>query len=350
MQNKMKTKDLFSKPNQVTFIRILLIPIFVMFLLMDLPSRDYIASFIFVILSFSDAIDGYIARKKQQTTKIGKIIDPIADKLLIAAALIFLIGRIQLWMAVVIISRELIITLARILFLPKKVVIPASKLGKLKTISQIIAIVAVILNVPFNWWLMLIAVIITVVSGLDYLVKMGRIMGEKVFNLSNIITTSRLLLIPFFIVRLVGQNKNFALAIFAIIVLSDKLDGISARIMAQITKFGRIYDSFTDFILVISSVIAFYLMGILEFFWITVYLIPSLFLIITKAAYFSKYNEINSSPLGKVLIGLSYVSIGAVIIDFPYKFYMLVSLAVIAYAYMAVDTYKILSSRKPKSS
>lgn len=346
MQNKMKMKDLFSKPNQITFIRILLIPIFVMFLLMELPYRDYIAAFIFIILSISDALDGYLARKKKQTTKIGKIIDPIADKLLIAAALIFLIGRIQLWMAVVIIARELIITVARLLFLPKKVVIPASKLGKLKTISQIIAIVAVILNAPFNWWLMLIAVIITVVSGLDYLVKMGRIMGENVFNLSNIITTLRLLLIPVFIILLVGQNKNLALAVFAVIVLSDKLDGISARIMAQITKFGRIYDSFTDFILIISSIIAFYLMGLLDFFWIAVYIIPSLFLIITRAVYFSKYNEINSSPMGKILIGLSYVAIGAVIIDFAYKFYLLVLLAIIAYAYMSVDIYKILASKK----
>src|SRR3989338_5949237 len=160
----MKTKELFSKPNQITFIRILLIPIFVIFLLMDLPYKDYIAAFIFIVLSLSDALDGYIARKHRQITKIGKLIDPIADKLLIAAALIFLIGRIQLWMAVIIISRELIITVARILFLPKKVVIPASILGKIKTIVQIIAIVAVILNMPFNWWLMLAAVIITIVS------------------------------------------------------------------------------------------------------------------------------------------------------------------------------------------
>jgi len=184
----MKMKGLFSKPNQITFIRILLIPVFVMFLLMDLPYKNYIAAFIFIILSLSDALDGYIARKTRQITGIGKILDPIADKLLIAAALIFLIGRIQLWMAIVIIVREIAITLARLFFLPKKVVIGASILGKIKTISQIIAIVAVILNLPFNWWLMLIAVIITVVSGLDYLVKMAKLLGEnnkKNLNLLN---------------------------------------------------------------------------------------------------------------------------------------------------------------------
>ena len=145
-------KDIFSTPNVITYLRILLIPIFVVFLLLDMPYKNYIAAFIFIILSLSDALDGYIARKHRKVTNIGKIIDPIADKLLIAAALIFLIGRIQLWMAIVIIVRELVITIARILFLPKKVVIPASILGKVKTISQIVAIVAVILNAPFNWW------------------------------------------------------------------------------------------------------------------------------------------------------------------------------------------------------
>src|SRR3989338_10366812 len=196
-------KELFSKPNQITIIRVLLIPVFVYFLLSHLPYKDYIAAFIFIVLSISDAFDGYLARKKKQTTKIGKLIDPIADKLLIAAALIFLIGRIELWMVVVIIAREIIITIARILFLPKKIVIPASMLGKIKTISQIIAIVAVILNVPFNWWFMLIAVIITVISGLDYLIKMTRLMKENVLNLPNIITALRLILIPFFIISLV---------------------------------------------------------------------------------------------------------------------------------------------------
>ena len=135
-------EGLFSKPNQITFIRILLIPFFVLFLLLEIPYKNYIAAFIFIILSLSDAFDGYIARKKQQVTGIGKILDPIADKLLISAALIFLIGRIELWMAVVIIARELIITALRMFFLPKKVVISASYLGKIKTISQIIAIVS----------------------------------------------------------------------------------------------------------------------------------------------------------------------------------------------------------------
>ena len=341
-------KDLFSKPNQITYIRILLIPIFVIFLLTEIPYRDYIAAFIFIILSLSDAFDGYIARKKNQITSAGKMVDPIADKLLISAALIFLIGRIQLWMAVVIIARELVITAARIIFLPKKVVIGASKLGKIKTISQIIAIVAVILNAPLNWWLMLIAVIITVVSGLDYIIKMGKLIDENVFNIPNIITTFRLLLIPLFIINLIKLNLNFALVVLAIFVLSDKLDGIWARAANQITKFGRVYDGFVDFLLIVSSLMVFYMIGFLEFFWILIFAVPSIILTITKLSHYRKLKEIVSSALGKIVVGISYVAVIAIIIDFAYKFEILVLIAALAYIYMIVDMYKNFRLNKLK--
>ena len=335
-------KDIFSKPNQITYIRILLIPVFVIFLLMDIPYRNYIAAFISIILSASDAFDGYIARKKQQVTKIGQILDPIADKLLISAALIFLIGRIQLWMVVVIIIREIVITVARIFFLPKKVVIGASNLGKIKTISQIVAIVAVILNVPFNWWLMLIAVIVTIVSGLDYLIKMGKLMGENILNIPNIITTFRFLLIPLYIINLMESNANIALIAFTVIILLDKLDGISARIANQITKFGRVYDGFVDFLLIVSSLIAFYITGLIELSWILILLIPSGVLIITRALNYKKFKELISGSLGKIVIGISYVAIIAIIIDFVYKFEILAIVAVLTYAYMISDVYKSL--------
>jgi CDP-diacylglycerol--glycerol-3-phosphate 3-phosphatidyltransferase len=334
-------KDLFSIPNQITYIRILLIPVFVMFLLMDVPYKDYIAAFIFIILSLSDALDGYIARKKQQITRIGKIIDPIADKLLISAALIFLIGKVQLWMAIIIIVREFVITVARLFFLPKKVVISASPLGKLKTISQIIAILAVILNLPYNWWLMLIAVIITLVSGYDYLIKIGKVMGEDVLNLPNIITTFRLLLIPLFIIKLVESNMDLALVFFVIIILSDKLDGISARIAKQVTKFGRVYDGFTDFLLVASSYIAFYIGGFIEVFWLIIFAIPSIVAIITRIIYYSKIKEIPEDVLSKIMMGISYVAIIAVIIDFLYKFQILLLVVVLVYIYMIRELYKI---------
>jgi CDP-diacylglycerol---glycerol-3-phosphate 3-phosphatidyltransferase len=338
-------KGIFSTPNIITFLRILFIPVFVAFLLLEIQYKNIIAASIFIILSLSDALDGYIARKHNQVTGIGKIIDPIADKLLISAALIFLIGRIQLWMAVVIIIRELVITVARILFLSKKVM-PASYLGKIKTVSQIIAILAVILNFPFNWWLMLIAVVITVVSGLDYLIKMGRIMGENVLNLPNIITTLRLLLIPLFVMNIMNSKTSFALIIFAIIVLSDKLDGISARITTKITRFGRIYDSFTDYLVVISSGTVLYLTGSLTLNWILLLLVPAVILTISKTAYFSKIKETLSGPFGKIFMGICYVAIFSIIIDFTYTFHILVLLAVLAYIYAAFDIYKLLVANK----
>jgi|TARA_Y100000310_G_scaffold284075_1_gene306602 CDP-diacylglycerol--glycerol-3-phosphate 3-phosphatidyltransferase len=334
-------KGIFSKPNQITCIRILLIPIFVIFLLMEMPYGDYIAAFIFIILAASDALDGYIARKKQQVTGLGKILDPIADKLLISTALIFLIGRIELWMAVVIIARELIITAARICFLPKKVVIAASNLGKIKTISQIIAILAVILNVPFNWWIMLLAVIITVASGLDYLVKMSKLIGGNAINLPNIITTFRLLLIPLFITNLMKMDVNFALMTLTIIVLSDKLDGISARVAKQITRFGRIYDAFVDFVVIVSSLVTFYIIGLIEFFWILIFAVAVIALIITKISYHTKFKEETSNALGKIVVGISYVAVIAIIIDFAYKFEILVIIAILTYIYILADIYKI---------
>jgi len=142
-------RHILSRPNQITYIRILLIPVFAIFLLMEIPYKDYIAAFIFIVLSLSDALDGYIARKKQQITGIGKILDPIADKLLISTALIFLIGRIPLWMVVVIIVRELVITIARIFFLPKKVTLLLAhlSLGKKTRTKQIYELTKIINNI-----------------------------------------------------------------------------------------------------------------------------------------------------------------------------------------------------------
>lgn len=334
-------KQIFSKPNQITYIRILLIPLFVIFLLMKIPYGDYIAAFIFLILSLSDMLDGYIARKKQQITNVGKILDPIADKLLISTALIALIGRIELWMVVVIILRELIITIARIFFLPKKIVISASYLGKIKTTTQIIAILAVILNIPFNWWFMLIAVVITVASGLDYFIKMGKSVEEDVLNLPNMITTFRLLLIPLFIINLVRLNIDVSLIAFTIIILLDKLDGILARGTNQITKFGRIYDAFVDFILIVSSLIVFCITGLIELFWILIFAVPSIALTITKIFHYGKLKDYASNALGKIVIGMSYVAIIAIMIDFIYKFEILVIIAVLAYIYMVVDAYNL---------
>jgi len=142
----------------------------------------YVAAGIFIIASSTDAVDGYIARKRQMVTRFGKFLDPIADKLLVTAALIALVqsGDINGWVAMIIISREFIVTGLRLVAAGEGIVIAASNLGKLKTVLQDVAIVASLLNnfplslftnFQFDDYAMLLAVIITIISLYDYLKK-----------------------------------------------------------------------------------------------------------------------------------------------------------------------------------
>ncbi len=166
-------------PNKITLARIALIPIFVIVLYLPIRYKHIISASIFIIISSSDALDGYLARKRKEVTTLGKFIDPLADKLLITAALIFLIGYgVEAWMAFIIIAREFIVTGLRIMAISKHKVIAASKLGKIKTVLQIIAIVAVLLHSDFGWYFMLVAVIFTVISGLDYFRAAGKFLKE----------------------------------------------------------------------------------------------------------------------------------------------------------------------------
>lgn len=166
-------------PNSLTVLRIVLIPIFVLVLVVRIPYGDLLAATIFIVAAFTDSLDGYLARKYKQVTKLGIILDPIADKLLITAALISLVelSRIPGWIAIVILGREFAVSGLRAVKAEEGIIIPASKLGKLKTVSQILAVILIILeNVfpPFKGvgqWAMYIAVIITIVSGLDYFYK-----------------------------------------------------------------------------------------------------------------------------------------------------------------------------------
>jgi len=164
--------------NKLTLTRIILVPVFFFFFLTKIKYGIYIAVTIFVVAASTDGLDGYIARSRNQITKFGKLIDPLADKLLISAALIALVemGKISTWIAVIIIGREFAITGLRVIAASEGKVISASPLGKIKTISQIIAIVSILLNnfpfslinFPFGTIAMGIAVTFTVLSGIDY--------------------------------------------------------------------------------------------------------------------------------------------------------------------------------------
>lgn len=175
-------------PNKLTLLRIFLIPIFVILLIRNIPYGDYFAAAIFIIAALTDSLDGYLARKWKQVTKLGIILDPLADKLLITAALISLVelGQIAGWIAILIIGREFAVSGLRAVKAEEGIIIPASSLGKIKTISQIIAVLLIILQdlyihvtiYPIGDWAMYIALIITLISGAEYFQK-NKILSKK---------------------------------------------------------------------------------------------------------------------------------------------------------------------------
>lgn len=172
--------------NGITIFRILLIPVFMVFLL-EYELLPYgptigpaVAVVIFTIAALTDTLDGYFARSRNAVTVLGQFLDPLADKLLISAALISLVklDRISAWIAMVIISREFAVSGLRLVAAAERVVIPASSLGKIKTFSQVVAVVALILpgfgfilGRPLSWYLIYLAALLTVISGIDYFVK-----------------------------------------------------------------------------------------------------------------------------------------------------------------------------------
>jgi len=176
-------------PNQLTLLRILMVPVLLAVITLRLPMGDYIAAGVFVLAACTDGLDGYIARKKKQVTSLGKLLDPLADKLLISAALIALVelDRLSGWVAVVIIGREFTVTGLRSLAAAEGVILSASKLGKVKTITQIVAVVAMLLrdlsftlvNIPFGNLAMGVAVFFTLWSGMDYFQKAGFLIGTQ---------------------------------------------------------------------------------------------------------------------------------------------------------------------------
>lgn len=167
-------------PNKLTILRIILVPVFMWFLLLRNYYPGYseaLALITFIIAALTDGLDGYLARKNENVTKFGKIVDPLADKLLITAALIAFVAmrEISAWVAIIIIGRELAITGLRAVAASEGVVLSANKWGKMKTILQISAIIAIIIHPQIVFFpeilaqiLLWIAVIITVYSGYLY--------------------------------------------------------------------------------------------------------------------------------------------------------------------------------------
>ncbi len=137
-------------PNALTMLRIVAVPVIVVALLDETPNGDVIAAALFALAALTDGLDGYIARRRSQVTTFGKLMDPLADKLLVVAALIALVSldRLAAWVAMVIIARELAVTGLRSLAAERGVVIAASWMGKVKTALQVAAITALIIWDP----------------------------------------------------------------------------------------------------------------------------------------------------------------------------------------------------------
>ena len=160
-------------PNVLTVLRILLVPVLVVALLDETPNGDLLAAIVFAIASLTDAVDGYLARSRKWVTNFGKLMDPVADKLLVIGALVALVSldRLAAWVAMVIIAREFAVTALRMSATAQGVVVPANTFGKAKTVLQVAMVFALIVVDDSPAWLdalVYVTVAVTVASGVDY--------------------------------------------------------------------------------------------------------------------------------------------------------------------------------------
>lgn len=191
-------KTIWNIPNILTLLRIALIPVLAVLLLSPSREAGFWAAAVFAIASITDWLDGYLARRMGIVTVFGKFLDPIADKLMVMAALIMILpfNRVPAWMVLVILGREIIITGLRGIASSEGIVISASDLGKFKTIFQMVAIIGLLLHYDYHWFFgidhpylvanmhnagmfyLWIATMLTVWSGVDYLVKFMKVIAR----------------------------------------------------------------------------------------------------------------------------------------------------------------------------
>lgn len=179
--------------NKITMIRVFLVPVFMVLFMIDNTVCHYAALGVFILASITDAIDGHIARKYNQTTTFGKFVDPLADKVLTTAAFLILMyyGRMSVWALMIVLTREFMVAGVRLVAAGDGNVVAASMWGKLKTVTQMVAIVVAMLLMPvkttflgvqprlFSDILIWVSVAFTIISGIDYLAKNWHLMKLK---------------------------------------------------------------------------------------------------------------------------------------------------------------------------
>lgn len=194
-----KTANLLNLPNILTLSRVAAVPLVVLLLVFESRQNCFWAALIFTLASITDWLDGYLARKWQIVTILGKFLDPLADKLIVMAALIMLIplDRVPAWAVFVILARELIVSGIRSIASAEGIVIAASDLGKYKTIFQMVAIVGLLLHYRYYWFfgiefdilhasmhnagivLFYISLILTIWSGAEYFAKFFKVFAKS---------------------------------------------------------------------------------------------------------------------------------------------------------------------------
>jgi len=186
---------MLNLPNSLTLLRIFMVPILVVILLTKFEGKELWGVSVFLVAAFTDFLDGYLARKRGEVTNLGKLLDPIADKLLVSAAFISLVeeGLAPAWMVVIIIGREFAVMGLRSVASTQQITIAASVWGKYKMASQVIAITLMIFGdhpwgpaaaigtkvKTLGWWSLWVVVVLAVLSAADYFMKFSRVFTTR---------------------------------------------------------------------------------------------------------------------------------------------------------------------------
>lgn len=197
MARRRLSEEVLNLPNMLTLGRIVLIPIFLVFLWHETRLNSFIAAMLFLAAGLTDIVDGALARRMGLVTVLGKFLDPIADKLMVMAALVMLqaLGRVPAWVVIVIIARELVISALRTLAMSEGVVIAAGQGGKWKTSLQVVGLVGLIIHYRYpidfaivqvnidvgrtGLWLLYISLVPAIFSAVDYFMGFWHAVGEK---------------------------------------------------------------------------------------------------------------------------------------------------------------------------